>query len=69
MGISIPKSDETDNFNIQKLFVKKSACFKCTYRLSGNDYKVPVYQISKHEKRNLFLLLFDSFETNFVNPY
>ena len=37
------KSDESDDFNIQKLVVKKSkksACFEWTYRLSGNDYRV-----------------------------
>ena len=43
IGISIPKSDELDNFNTQKFVAKKSnksACFKCTYGLSGNDYRV-----------------------------
>ena len=42
LGISIKKSDESDNFNIQNLLSKskKSTCFKWTYGLFGNDYRV-----------------------------
>ena len=48
------KKDESDNFKFLVKKVKKSACFKWTYGLSGNEYRVAAlssYLLTKRAKR------------------